>query len=97
VEDAVAICCPALRDGQGHLFVANNDGNMLFIDYSSSGLVGDMSNVISKNFLAGSLDDLAPLVGIGSQQVAPEPSAMLLLGIGGLSLLGYRLRRRRPV
>ena len=85
-------------DGQGRLFVANIDGNMLFVDYSSTGLIGAAKDFRSKTFLADSLDGLAPLVGLGgSNSVAPEPSSLVLLGVGGLSLLGYRLHgRRRP-
>jgi hypothetical protein len=45
-------------DGNGHLFAANNNGNLLFIDYSGSGLIG--SPVFSdERFLVSHLDDIA--------------------------------------
>ena len=83
-------------DGQGHLFVTNNDGNLLFVDYSSSGLIGDSSDFTSKHFLADSLDDIAPLVGPGGGGLAatPEPSSLTLMSLGLAALGGYRWRRR---
>ena len=53
-------------DGKGHIFGATNNGLMIFIDYSVSGKVGDISNFVSSQFLANSLDDVAPLVGPGA-------------------------------
>src|SRR5207245_11759338 len=40
-------------DGKGHLFVASNSGNLLFIDYDATGLIGAASNFTSNQFLAG--------------------------------------------
>jgi hypothetical protein len=85
-------------DGQGQLFVADNDGTLLFVDYSQTGKVGDASNYTSTKFLISNLDDIAPLVGPGGGGLAtPEPSTLTLLGIGSLSLLGYGWRRRKQV
>jgi hypothetical protein len=42
----------------------------------------------------GYLDNLL-IQDVPTPQPTPEPSAIVLLGIGGLTLLGYRLRRRR--
>ncbi len=47
-------------DGLGHLFVASNDGDLFFMDYSASGLVADLGNFTKVQFLAESLDDIAP-------------------------------------
>lgn len=53
-------------DGNGHLYVANNfSGDLFFMDYSTSLLVGDGLNFISSQFLAFNLDDIGPLVGAG--------------------------------
>ncbi len=48
-------------DGQGHLFGANNDGDLLFIDYSGSATksIGDSGNYSKLQFLAVALDDIA--------------------------------------
>lgn len=75
-------------DGKGHLFVASNTGSiMTFLDYRSSRLVGDGSNFLdqtSSGFPAN-LDDVAPLSGRGSRPpVVPEPTSMLLFGLGGI-------------
>ncbi|HWY85556.1 MAG TPA: PEP-CTERM sorting domain-containing protein [Gemmataceae bacterium] len=82
-------------DGQGHLFVANNDGNVLFVDYSQSGLVGDLSDFTSKNFLANFLDDTAPLAGLGSQTPEPATVALLAIGIAGMAGYGWRGRKQQ--
>jgi hypothetical protein len=88
-------------DGQGHLYVANNGGDLLFLDYSATGVVGGVSpaspgtrNIAFVQFLANNLDDVAPLVGPGAISVTPEPASLVLLSVGGLALLGYRSRRR---
>jgi len=79
-------------DGKGHLFAASNNGWLAFVDYSVTSLIGAGSNYSSEQFLASSLDDIAPLSGAGSNTV-PEPSTAFLLG-GGLTSLAYRYRRR---
>ena len=53
-------------DGRGHLFVADNNGQLLFMDYSDSHLVGAASNFVDLRFLDSCLDDVAPLSGPGS-------------------------------
>lgn len=83
-------------DGQGHVFAADNNGRLVFLDYTTTGRVGT-ADFVSSQFLAANLDDIAPLVGPGARAV-PEPSSCALLGLGGLGMLAYaRLRRKsRP-
>jgi hypothetical protein len=81
-------------DGNGHLFAASNDGRMLFMDYKATGQIFNLANFTATPFLAGALDDIAPLIGFGSQPV-PVPSGVILMGIGVTGILGYRVRQRK--
>ena len=85
-------------DGKGHLFVASNDGHMLFVDYHTSKLVGDASNFVNLDTTTfpDTLDDVAPLSGPGSQNPVPEPTSLLLFGLGGLGV-GLVRRRRTQI
>ena len=58
-------------DGKGHLYVASNDGTLTFIDYSISHLVGTPDYTTSP-FLAASLDDIAPIAGLGGVGGGPS-------------------------
>ncbi|HEV2042181.1 MAG TPA: PEP-CTERM sorting domain-containing protein [Casimicrobiaceae bacterium] len=89
-------------DGLGHLFIASNTGTLLFLDYSTTSLVGSPLNFSALPFLASSLDDVAPLIGAGGTGCGqagqpacrtPEPSPLLLMGIGAAGLLWLRRRR----
>jgi hypothetical protein len=53
-------------DGKGHLYAADNNGNLIFLDYSATHLVGDPRNFVGVPFLASNLDDFAPLSGLGA-------------------------------
>ncbi len=79
-------------DGQGHVFAANNDGNLTFMDISGSLNVA-APNFLNTQALAANLDDIAPLSGLGS--TVPLPSAAM----GGLVLMGLtavsRIRRKK--
>ena len=59
-------------DGEGHLFVARNSGELIFVDYAASGLIGDISNITAVIFLDSNLDDLAPLSGPGAKPATPR-------------------------
>ncbi len=80
-------------DGHGHLFVASNNGNLLAIDYDITGLIG--TGTSAEQFLAGSLDDIAPLSGAGSSNT-PLPGALPLFatGLSALGLLGWRRKKK---
>ncbi len=85
-------------DGKGHLFVASNNGNLLFIDYDATGLIGAGSNFTNVQFLASALDDIAPLSGLGGGVPSvPEPSSLLLLGGGLATAALVRYRRVRAL
>jgi WD40 repeat protein len=53
-------------DGNGYVFVASNEGQLVFVDYSGSKKIGASSNTISVQFVESNLDDVAPLSGAGS-------------------------------
>lgn len=52
-------------DGQGHVYVADNGGRFVFVDYRDTGNVGTAS-MFASPFLDDCLDDFAPSVGPGS-------------------------------
>jgi len=80
-------------DGHGHALVAGCN-EITLIDYSVS---HDITNPDFVGFATGfdSIDDVAPLVGAGSQVGAPEPATLVLLGSGLLGLGAIRRRSRR--
>jgi hypothetical protein len=53
-------------DGNGYVFVASNGGQLVFVDYSGSKKIASGGNTVAVQFLASSLDDVAPLSGAGS-------------------------------
>jgi sugar lactone lactonase YvrE len=77
-------------DGNGHLFIANvAQSNIAEYDIAS-GSYTQLTSVFS-------IDDLAPLSGLGAKPT-PEPASVMLLGLGALGLVGYCwLRTRLPL
>ena len=69
-------------DGKGHVYVASNTGSVLFVDYSSTGLIADPRNFKSYVFLDSNLDDVAPLSGPG----APPNHAPILAPISNQAM-----------
>lgn len=68
-------------DGKGHILVASNLGELLFIDYSVSKEVGNPHNFVTQPYVESCLDDVAPLSGFGSSPPATVgliPSAAAL-------------------
>ena len=53
-------------DGNGYVFVASNQGQIVFIDYSGSKKIGASGNKVSVQFVAPNVDDVAPLSGTGA-------------------------------
>ena len=81
-------------DGQGHVFWASNNGNVVFVDYSNTGLVGSSLNFVHNQFFRAALDDFAPLIGPGGTEL-PEPQTLVLVVIALLStLLSQRITSR---
>jgi streptogramin lyase len=72
-------------DGQGNLYIASR-GNSRVIQYNIA-----TNTDVTLGTIAG-LDDLAPASGLGS--TVPEPSSVLMTGIGCVGYLGFWLARR---
>ena len=83
-------------DGFGHALIAGSSA-ITFLDYSVSHDITQPNQVIIRTTDGvgnsfGAIDDVAPLVGLGS---LPEPSSVSLLAGGALGLLVARWRWRR--
>jgi len=71
-------------DGHGRVFLASNDGRMVFVDYAATHRVGDLSNRTFVQPLVANLDDVAPLVGPGAP---PVPATTPWWGTAGMGAL----------
>ena len=72
-------------DGEGHVFAAANDGQLVFVDYSQTGLVGAAGDVVQTVYVDSWLDDV-----VGTLINAPQ---FVIWGdnqpnLGGISLGG---------
>jgi len=64
-------------DGHGHLFVCDNFGHLLFIDYSKTGLIGDPSDFVATPSFDSFPDDVAPLSSLGAISALLEVQHLL--------------------
>jgi streptogramin lyase len=81
-------------DGKGRVFFGSNTGHLIFVDYSTTSRIGDPNNFVATPFLRAALDDVAPLIGAGGTQTAPEPATWSMLGLGLVVML-WMVRKRR--
>ena len=81
-------------DGFGHMYVADNNGKLFFMDYTNAGLVGDASNFIYNKFFKAFLDDIAPIAGPGGSNTVPEPTSLAIWAGLGLAGAAVSLMRR---
>ncbi|HLI53915.1 MAG TPA: WD40 repeat domain-containing protein [Acidimicrobiales bacterium] len=89
--------------GRGQAFVASNNGELLFVDYSRTGRVGDVSSKVTTRYVTADLDDVAPLVGPGAKPVPTDAPAWRTAGEASLGaeallvagLVAWLLRRAR--
>jgi hypothetical protein len=77
-----------IADGSGHVLVASNTGQVWFIDYSATGLIGAAKGVVaSHTFLDTNLDDILtvspPSVAGAALQAKPASSKKKLIPIVG--------------
>jgi hypothetical protein len=94
-----------VADGHGHLLVASNTGEVWFLDYSTTGLIGSSKVVKTSHvFLDTNLDDIVVVNPIVAGTPPPSKKASsskskLLLPIAGVVVLAiavaYGIRRRR--
>jgi hypothetical protein len=90
-------------DGHGHLFVADNGGELVFIDYTATGRIGDARNRTVNVFLDHYLDDLAPLSGPGAppaktgsrRPILPATLVAVVLAVAATRLRTHRRRTGR--
>jgi len=69
-------------DGKGHLFVADGNGTVLFVDYFATKKIGDTTNYVAQPYVADNMDDVAPLSGLGANpNPKPDPVPDTLIAV----------------
>jgi hypothetical protein len=90
--------------GRGQVLMASNLGQLVLVDYSRTGRIGDVADHVVQRHLAVNLDDVAPLVGPGARPIQTGAHLRRLAGgfalaLGGLLgaplALGAKLRSAR--
>lgn len=75
----------------GLAFFASNTGYLVAVDYSATGRIGDLRDVVQTKFLAPNLDDVAPLVGPGARPVTTSAPALRRAGTASFGAAGLLL------
>ena len=78
-------------DGAGHILAASNGGDLFFMDCAATGSIAT-GIFAAAVFLDTNLDDVAPLVGVGTTTEVPEPGMLIIfaVAIAGLALARHR-------
>lgn len=89
-------------DGNGHLFAASNDGTLVFIDYSASGIISGAGSFLATAAATApgtslNLDDIALLPPPEQQNLIPEPTSMIAWAGMLVFASGAAYRRRRMI
>jgi hypothetical protein len=79
-------------DGAGHILAASNGGDLFFMDYAATGSIAT-STFATAVFLDTNLDDVAPLVGVGTTTEVPEPGMLIIFAVAIAGLASARHRQ----
>jgi hypothetical protein len=78
-------------DGQGHLFVASNFGQLEVVDYHATDRLDAPGDVVTQVKLHSYLDDVAPLVGPGAAPGSRRWIIWAAVGLGALVLFALAI------
>ena len=80
-------------DGAGHILAASKGGDLFFMDCAATGSIAT-GIFVAAVFLDTNLDDVAPLVGVGTTTEVPEPGMLIIFAV---AIAGLALARHRQV